>query len=306
MPARLNLPDGISAPPQARGQQPETARGLAPVIVLSYAHSGAAAVQRSLAEGTEMACTQGTGILPLCEVAAASWAQVDGRPGKAMSRLAVSSIRALVSVQLTVLLTTGGKRRWCELATSPPSAAGAFLQIFPAARVICVHRRCADVISAAATAQPWGLAGSAMAPYAFDYPGNSLAAIAAYWVSATERLLAFEAAHPQATNRLRYEDAVPGSGRALGGVRSCLQLKPPAEQDVPPDRWVQANSGPGDQEPLPPPIPAEMIPPELRGRIGELQAELGYSTAAGGSHEPSRPTKKGGDAPNEKTNMAKA
>src|SRR5438128_3986981 len=212
MPTGLTLPDGASAPPQAHCQQPQTARALAPVILLSYAHSGAAAVQRFLAEGTDLACTQGTGILPLCEVAAASWAQVDRRPGKAMSQLAVSSTRALVSVQLTVMLAASGKRRWCELATSPPSAAEAFLQIFPSTRVICVHRRCADVIAAAAKAQPWGLAGSAMAAYAFNYPGNSLAAIAAYWVSVTERLLAFEAAHPHATIRLRHEDVGPRAG----------------------------------------------------------------------------------------------
>jgi Sulfotransferase family len=247
------------------------------VIILSYAHSGATAVQQALADRADLACTMGTGILPLCEVAAASWARVEGRPEGPMSQLAVSSVRALVSVQISVLLAAAGsRRRWCELATSPPSATAVFLRILPAARVVCVYRDCVGMIAAAAEAQPWGLAGSVMAGFALDFPGNTVAAIAAYWASATERLLTFEAANPQASIRLRYEDAVQSAGHALTSVRSDLQLEPLAGQQLPPGRLMRAESGAEDQHAPHLVVPTEMIPAELRNRIGKLQAELGY------------------------------
>ena len=41
-----------------------------PVIMLAYAHSGADRVQDALAAGTKLACTAGTGIIPLCAAAA--------------------------------------------------------------------------------------------------------------------------------------------------------------------------------------------------------------------------------------------
>ncbi|HBW19073.1 MAG TPA: hypothetical protein DEH11_08685 [Actinobacteria bacterium] len=280
------MPDWTAAPRQDRGQRPEPARGPAPpMIILSYAYSGAAAVQQALAEGADLACTMGTGILPLCEVAAASWARVEGRPEGSMSQLAVSSVRALVSAQLTVLLAVaGGRRRWCELATSPPSAAEVFLRVFPAARVVCVHRACAGVISAALQAHPFGLASS-VARYAFDFPGNSVAAIAGYWVSATERLLAFEAANPQASSRLRYEDVMTGSGQELAGTRLGLKLEHAAGHQPPriPGLAEPGGEAPGGhgQQLRYPPIAPTMIPAELRTRIDQLQAELGYRQDGG-------------------------
>jgi hypothetical protein len=282
MSARHNQPGWTVTPRQDRDLRPDPASGSgSPVIILSYAYSGAAAVQQALADGTNLACTTGTGILPLCEVAAASWARVEERPANSISQLAISSVRALVSAQLTVLLAAMGSGcRWCELAISGPSAAAAFLQIVPAARIVCVHRDCREVVAAAARAQPWGVAGSVMAQFAFDFPGNTAAAIAAYWVAATERLLAFEAANPQAAIRLRYEDAMRGTRRALTGVQSALQLQPTSEHWVPPDILASAGPDGEDLHTPEPPMPVEMIPAELRNRIVQLQAELGYPLLA--------------------------
>lgn len=246
----------------------------APVIILSYPYSGAHLVQRILTRQSDLAPTEGTGIVPMCEVVAAIWTQIDGVPGPALSRLAVTSIRALVTTQVTVALARAGKRRWCELATAAPSAAQTFLRIFPAARCVCVHRACTDVISAAITAQPWGLAGSAMSRYIDSYPGNSVAAAAAYWASATEQLLAFEAANPRAAVRVRYEDVATDAEHALESVRAFLGL----------DRQISHELPPGSAEPAAardagsgyPQVPFEMIPAELRKRIDLLHERLSY------------------------------
>jgi hypothetical protein len=282
MPWRADAPVPGAAP-RADGHLPGTSDSLAaPVIVLSYGHSGAHLIQRALADGTDLACTEATGILPLCDVAAATWARVDGRPAAALSQLARSSIRALVTVQLSVLLTAAsGRRRWCELATSPPSAAQAFLQVFPAAQVVCVHRACTEVISAAIRAQRWGLGAPGMSRFAASYPGNNVAAVAAYWASATEQLLAFEAASPRSTSRVRYEDVLADTDCALNSIRAALHLNQSGQQrpglgiPEPPGRAAE-DGGDGNWQ-----VPVDWIPAELRRRVDDLHGELGYPPAAG-------------------------
>jgi hypothetical protein len=245
----------------------------APVIILSYPYSGAHLVQQILTRQSDLAPTAGTGIVPMCGAVAATWAHIDGRPGAALSQLAVKSIRVLVTTQLTVALASAGKRRWCELATAEPSAAQTFLRIFPAARCVCVHRACTDVISAAITAQPWGLAGSAMFWHTISYPGNSVAAAAAYWASATEQLLAFEAANPQSAMRVRYEDVAADAEHALQNVRTFLGLDRQSRHQLPPGfaEPTAGNPRSGYSQ-----VPLEMIPAELRKRIDLLRERLSY------------------------------
>jgi hypothetical protein len=248
------------------------------VIILSYAHSGAEVVQHALADGTGLACTAATGILPMCEAAALSWAQIDNRQGSEMSRLAASSIRALVSTQLTVILAASGRQRWCELATTAPSAARAFLRVFPTAKFVCVHRACADVISAIIAAHPWGLAGPVLSRFTTGYPGNSVAAVAAYWAWATEQLLEFETACSQTAIRVRYEDVAAGATSALRSTKAFLQLTPQGGQQ--PLSSPHELGQPGeDTSQLHPHVPTDMIPTALSDRIGHLQSRLGYDSS---------------------------
>jgi sulfotransferase family protein len=248
------------------------APGNAPVLVLSYSYSGADRVQSHLAAGTDLVCTSGTGVVPLCVAAAETWRRVECRPGPAMSRLAASTIRGLVSAQITVVLSGAGGRRWCELVTAPAGAADTFLQVFPGTVVVCVHRSCADVLRAGVKANPWGLSNQGLLPYLLPNPGNIAAALAAYWANATEQLLAFEAAHPGTAHRVRFEDVRAAPERALAGARVALRLDGPA----------CGVTFPEPVEPRPiagiePPVPLEMIPEPLRARIGHLQAALGYA-----------------------------
>jgi hypothetical protein len=245
------------------------------VIVLSYAHSGAELVQHALADGTDLACTAATGILPMCEVAAQSWAQIDNRQGAEMSRLAASSIRTLVSTQITVILAASGRRRWCELATTAPSAARTFLQVFPMAKFVCVHRTCTDVISAIIAAHPWGLAGPVLSRFTVGYPGNSVAAVAGYWAWATEQLLEFEADYPQTAVRVRYEDVAAGAASALRSTRAFLQLAPRGELPPLPSPHGPRQTG-EDIAQLYPRVPTDLIPSPLIDQIGYLQSRLGY------------------------------
>jgi glycerophosphoryl diester phosphodiesterase len=194
-----------------------------PVIVLAYAYSGAARVQRLLSGSAVLACTSGTGLLPLCDQAAAAWRRVDNRAGP-LSSLAASSIRSLAGGMISIILAEEGKPRWCEISSSPPAAAETFLQLYPGTRFVCLHRSCPDVIRAGIEANPWGLTGTGFAPFAVAYPGSSAAAIAAYWADRTEPLLRFQEAHPAACRAVRYDDLAGHPDREARDISAFLEL----------------------------------------------------------------------------------
>jgi hypothetical protein len=247
-----------------------------PIIVLSYAYAGAERVQNALAAGSRLACTSGTGILPQCAVAAETWRRIQGQPGMTMSRLAVAAIRGLVTAQITAILASSGQPRWCELATAAPDAAETFLQVLPQAHFVCVHRSCLGVISAGARANPWGLHDQGFTPFVLAYPGNTVAALAAYWATSAQQLLAFERANQQAADRVRYEDVTGQPGQALAGVRAALGLGDRESDGVLPAQpgWL---AEPGDAPAEPDAtVPTGMIPEPLRQRITHLHDELSY------------------------------
>ena len=246
-----------------------------PIIVLSYAYAGAERVQDALAEGSSWGCTSGTGIIPQCAAAAEAWRRIEGQQGMTMSRLAAAAIRGLVTAQIAAILASSGRRRWCELTTAAPGAAETFLQVFPDAHFVCVHRSCLGVIGAGVQANPWGLQSPSLRPFLLAYPGNSVAALAAYWVNSTEQLLGFERANQQAADRVRYEDVTARPGQALAAVRAALGPGD-TEDGISPAQpgWL---TEPGDAPAEPDvTVPAELIPQPLREHITHLHAELGY------------------------------
>jgi Sulfotransferase family len=265
--------------PQLAARGPATSSAGAPnspIIVLSYAYAGAEHVQNALAVGSRLACTSGTGILPQCATAAETWRRIESQQGTTMSRLAAAATRQLVTAQITAILASSGQPRWCELATAAPDAAETFLQVFPHAHFVCVHRCCLDVIRAGVQANPWGLQGHGFTPFVLAYPGNSVAALAADWATSAEQLLAFERANQQAAHGVRYEDVTTQPDQALAAVRLALRLGDTEGDDVYPvqPEWL-AEPGDASAE-ADATVPAEMIPEPLRQRISHLHAELGY------------------------------
>ena len=265
----------IAAPAPGDGKAARGGAENGPIIILSYAYSGADRVQQAIAAGGDLACTSGTGIIPLCAAAAETWRRVDGRDAGAPSPLAAASIRGMAAAQMTAILAAVGKTRWCELATASPSAAESFLQVFPQAIFLCVHRSCQAVVRAAVQANPWGLHGRGVTPYLLAYPGNSVAALAAYWADSAEQLIAFEEANRESTQRVRYEDMTAHPDQALTPVRAALRLNGAGPGAVLPDLSGQPDpdSGPPTAETA---VPTGMIPAPLRQRVGHLNARLGY------------------------------
>jgi hypothetical protein len=242
-------------------------RVAAPVIVLTYAYSGAGRLQSLLARQPDIVCTSGTGVLPLCEQAASTWRATEGRPIGPLSALATASIRALTTTLILAILSVDGKRLWCETSMAPPSSLKTFLELFPGTRILCLHRACPDVIYDAVHASSWGLAsGPTFEQFIRAYPASSIAALAAYWTTRADLLITMERDHPDICRRIRYEDlAVPEPN-----LFEFLGLNDPGA-----DRTIWPITDPVQSAPAPP-IPTGEIPPRLLEHANELMSQLGY------------------------------
>jgi hypothetical protein len=216
------------------------------------------------------------------------------RPG--LTPLASSAIRNWVTTTYGVYLLRVGKTRWCDKSLGSEESANRFLDLFPGAKFICLYRNCLDLIDSAIEACPFGLRGYGMDAYAAAHPGNSVAAVADYWVSHTRGISEFERAHPDVCLRLRYEDlasdpeaqadrifAFLGERPVPGISESCL----PNGRDPfgPSDHKIWSTSaitpdsvGRGSR------IPAGLIAPPVQALINDLLDRLGYAPVGGEEH----------------------
>ena len=266
----------VRAQPERRGSSTDISNR-APIVILGCAQSGAQQLQRLLTRDTAIACTVSSGILPLCDHAATTWQEVEGR--ESLSALAAASIRAMADSLITAVLASAGGYRWCEVSFASAERAATFRTLYPATRFLCVHRRCADVIAAALHAHPWGLAGSPFSPYAIPYPGDSIAAIAAYWAASTQALLQFAESHPAACHQIRYEDLTAAEtvsddvaaflGLGSGAVTPTRPRSAGAPGAAAPESATHGRS-----------FPAGRLPHALSERIVALETRIGYPAVA--------------------------
>jgi hypothetical protein len=245
-----------------------------PVIVLSSAYFGAGWLRLLLDGHPDLACTSGTGILPLCEQAMAAWRSADGQAARSPSPLAVTATRALASSIITAVLAREGKRRWCEIATANAGAAETFLRLYPQTKFVCLYRACPEVIRAILDASPWGIADAAFAPFTKAYPASTTAALTAYWLARTQTLLTFERAHPQACLRVRFEDLAANRHKTAGRMTSFLGITCLDHQTMP---AIDNQNPPEPGTPFPAPeFPADLIPPMMLAHANDLLQQLGY------------------------------
>jgi hypothetical protein len=191
--------------------------------VLTYAHSGHELLTDTLSASRSVACTQATGLLPLCHSAVSTWRNVEQR-GAAASPLARKSVRAMVNSMAAVVLSAAGASRWCETAYAGPVVAETFLDIFPEATFLCLHRCLPAVLADGVHAYPWGLGMSPFWPFSSGHPGSNIATICEYWIAHTEQLLAFEDAHPESCLRVRQEDLDSDLHRHAKEIFARLEL----------------------------------------------------------------------------------
>lgn len=273
----------IDKPAGRSGPAASTARN-APAIVIAYAGSGADRLRSLLSAFPELACTRGTGIVPLCHQAVTAWQTVEDRAGPGMSPLAAASARALCGGLMTAILAREGGSRWCEFTNAQPAALRTFASVYPGTRFLVVHRRADAVARAVIGSGTWGLEGREFAPFVSAHPASPMAALASYWAVHTAQQLEFEQANPEACHRVRIEDLTGDPARVRPKIRDFLGLDathaPPLFTD---DDDGRDRQGDPNRASAAPALALDRIPGPLLAQIDDLHRSLGYPplTSAG-------------------------
>jgi len=252
----------------------------APVVIMGYTGSGAERLRSALSWFPELACTQGTGILPLCHQAVTAWQVIEERDGAGVSPLAAASVRALCGGLMTAILAREGASRWCELSSAPTAAVQTFVSLYPGARFLIVHRRVDAVVRTVIGSGSWGLEGREFAPYVSAYPASPVAAVAGYWATHAAEQLEFERANPEACLRVRAGDLAGDAARVRPEISDFLAL---GGESLPPPRALgddwDGHAGPG--APVADPVlPLDRIPGPL---LNDLHRSLGYPPVTAGT-----------------------
>lgn len=294
-----------------------------PVFIVTAARSGSTLLRFILDTHPDLACPPETDIGVAAGHLARAW-EVIGRamtsrtgqqpPVGSLPAGALAAVRAATDAVLNEYLSSTGKRQVCEKSLSTVYYADLLAEVYPEARFICLYRHCMDVVTSYVSAMPWGLGqGAAEQPaflpmhgYVARNPGNSVAAVAEYWLDCARRASDFESRHPGRCVRVRYEDLVTEPERAIASVLSFLGLaaapgivdasfrtshdRGPSDPKIWGTRQVQRSSvGTGVL------VPAARMPGPVRDGVNELLAELGYRTvdeqwnASGDRRDPRAP-----------------
>jgi protein-tyrosine sulfotransferase len=132
-------------------------------------------------------------------------------------------LRSLLARQLEAAAALRGKRLWCEKTPSNlvPAHLALLRQVFPEARMLCLHRHCLDMVQSLLKMMN-GL--PELQSFRAAAAGHAVTAAISYWCERTTTLLEIEDAEPSLCVRLRYEDMVSDPARALEPVFRFLDL----------------------------------------------------------------------------------
>lgn len=267
-----------------------------PVFVLCAARSGSTLLRFLLDAHPELACPPETNVPALCGQLATVWSLIEGAPlspnrgdePPEIPEAAIAGVRETMDRMTASYLVRRGKRRYCDKSLGTARFTYLLKRIWPGARFICLYRHPMDVIASGIEASPWGFNGYGFEPYISATPGNSVHALANFWLDNAATIMAAEAQFPENCIRLRYEDLVADPQAVANGLFSFLGVESvpgiagaifaaererfgPADYKIWHTSRITTDSvGRGWT------IPAGMIGPQIRGGINQLCGKLGY------------------------------
>jgi hypothetical protein len=276
-----------------------TANSEDPVVILTTSRSGSTLLRFILDSHPDLACPPETMIGSTCGTMVRLWEALEHsgdaqRPDvtrpKGVSDEGLAAIRLALDSAYGSYLKRRGKKRWCDKSLDTFQFAGIIRQIYPRARFIGLVRHCMDVIVSGVRTCPWGVSRYGFDPFVTQYPGNSVAAIGAYWLNCTRAIVEFRDQNPDDCVLVRYEDLVTapeptvaallqfiGASPSPGITDACFAL--PHEERGPGDEkiWfttqVSADSiGQGVG------VPPSALPPDVRTAANTLLERLQYKT----------------------------
>jgi hypothetical protein len=204
-----------------------------PVFVLCVGRSGSTLLRLMLDTHPDLACPPETNIPALCSQLAVVWSLIEGAPlamqrgdaPPAIPEAAIAGIRQTMDLMTAPYLARRGKKRYCDKSLGTAVFASLLKRIYPGARFVCLFRHPMDMISSGLEACPWGLNGYGFDRYIADSPGNSVMALARYWLDGATAIAAVEDQHPASCYRVRYEDMVADPERVAAGIFDFLGVR---------------------------------------------------------------------------------
>ncbi len=279
-----------------------------PAFVLCNARSGSTLLRFLLDAHPELSCPPETNLPILCGQLANVWSLIEGAPLSPkrddqppdIPSAAIAGVRATMDSMLGPYLNRRGKKRYCDKTLGTARFAALLQRIYPQVRFICLYRYPMDVIASAVEACPWGLSGYGFDPYIASTPGNSVLAVARFWIDNATSILAVEEQFADQCLRVRYEDLVANPEETAARLFDFLDAAPapgisktcfsgdrerfgPADHKIWYTSQITADSvGRGWS------IPAAMLPPQIIAEINVLAERLGYLAIDGdwGTTEP--------------------
>lgn len=269
----------------------------APVFIVGTSRSGTTLLRLIVDSHPDFACPPETGLPGACAQFARVWCTVEhaGTGERWMpadeailTPRAAAAIRETVDGIMSGYLRAQGKPRWCDKSLEAYQYADVLAQVYPDAKFILLTRHVMDVVASGVEICPWGLHRFGYDPFVPQYPGNSVAAITAYWVSVMQSCRAFEDQHPDMCHRVRYEDLVTAPEETIAGIFGFLGAEQvpgiaekcfstPHEQDGPGDQKIWFTNGVHDASVgRGVVVPAAAVPPLMRQAANELLTRFGY------------------------------
>jgi protein-tyrosine sulfotransferase len=272
-----------------------------PVFVVCNGRSGSTLLRFLLDAHPDLACPPETNLPQMAAQLATVWSLIEGAPLAAergdeppvIPDAAIAGVRRALDEMTGSYLARRGRKRYCDKSLGTARFAPLLLRIFPQAKFLCLYRHPMDVIASGLEACPWGLSGYGFDAYIASTPGNSIWALARFWVDSVAGTLSVEEQFAAACHRIRYEDLVAdpeavaadifeflGVAAQPGISRKCFS--PERERFGPADYKIWHTSqissqsvGRGWA------LPAGMIPPPAIAMIRELTDKLGYMPVDG-------------------------
>jgi hypothetical protein len=270
-----------------------------PAFILTASRSGSTLLRFILDSHPDLACPPETMVGSTCvsmirlvysleKFGAVERFDISAPPD--ISPESVKAIREFLDNAYFRYLGQRGKSRWCDKSLDTYQCPDLILKIYPEARFVCLVRHAMDVIASGVRNCPWGVSRYGFDPFVAQYPGNSVAAIGAYWLSVNRAILEFCEKNPDCCTLVRYEDLVTApeavmadvldfidASPAPGITRACFtvahEARGPGDEKIWFTDRVSADSmGQGVT------VPPAALPPEMRASINEVLTKLGYRT----------------------------
>ena len=206
-----------------------------PLFVMCEARSGLTLLRFLLDAHPDVACPSETNLPGLCHEMVNAWSLMTGHraPGRqppaqlpVLPDEVLNGMRASMDPMISAYLGRVNRTWFCDKSLGSATHAKLMLQLYPNTKFVCLYRHPMDVIASAMEACPWGLVGYGFDPYIAATPGNSVLALARFWLEHTAQIMSVEEDFPDQCLRVRYEDLVSEPDQIMSEVFSHLGIPP--------------------------------------------------------------------------------